>query len=169
MGIIETDAPELINAPILPAVLPWLFIPADEFVGIREEAFPNHNHALPYKVLAIGPDRVPLYVGYGVHEEGRPCHLEPIAGTPDARCEQLRRAGRKCDTCEEFDPYHEMIVEREDGTTLVGYICNECFQEVLDMRKKKGFAEQQQEAARIKSKMRAIKKAERKRRRRGRR
>lgn len=153
---------------LLPAVLPVTFLPLDEFEALRHEDFPSEEHELPYKVPVINPNGCPVVIGYGIRDD-IPCRIEPIAGTPEGRVLQMKQTGRKCDTCENFPPDHEMIVEHDFETTLLGYICNECFDGVLQMKKKKGVAEAQQEAASIKNKMRAIKKAERSRRRAGRR
>jgi len=163
------NPPPIGSMPILPSVLPITFLPPSDFAEIQEFDFPCETHPMPYKVLAVSPNNQPTYVGYGIRETVGPCRIEPIHATADGRCEQLRRAGRKCDICEEFDPYHEVIVDGDDDETLVGYVCNDCMEEALTLRKKRGIAQQEREKQAMKKKMRAIKKAERQRRRAGRR
>ena len=136
---------------------------------------PSDLEVLPYKVAGRNADDSITWVGYGIRETIGPCRIEPISSTPEGRLKQLKESGRLCDTCERWAPDHEVMIDIEDELqpdkeqTLVGYVCNECFEEGLDARKKAGVAEQAREASKIKQKMRAIKKAERKRRRNGRR
>lgn len=148
---------------MIPSILPIVFLPPDEFEEIRIEESVDADNELPYRVEFDG-----VFVAYGIRGVMGACRVEPISSTADGRVAQLRKTNRKCDVCENFQPDVEVAVETEDNETLVGYICNECFEQHINAQAKVAHAERQREDADVMRKAREIKKRERSNRRRSR-
>jgi len=148
---------------MMPSVLPIVFLPPQEFDEVREESEPDVNHDLPYRVEHDG-----VWIGYGIRGEMGACVVEPIANTDTGRVAQVRKTNRNCDTCERFKPDVEVVVPLDTGETMVGYICNECFEEHVNAQATIAHDERQREDQAVLKRARAIKKRERQNRRRSR-
>jgi len=153
---------------MIPSILPLKFLHPDEFDAIPVEERADVNNDLPYRVEHENDDGSTVWIGYGIREVLGACRVEPISLTPKGRLDQVRRAGRLCDTCQKWAPDKEVVCE-ELGETMVGYICNECYEEAINATQAANRVEQLKNERKSRSDLKARRKREKANRRNGRR